>query len=517
MCDQHSSTLGKRRRRCEWFIAIGICGLLGAGAGNVAEPAQPPNIVILYADDMGPGDIAAANADAKIPTPHLDRLCREGTRFTDAHSSSGICTPSRYALLQGRYHWRKFHGIVQAFGQPVLDADRTTLAELLKSRGYRTACIGKWHLGWDWAAIRRPGIEARPEGGRRPHAPGDFDWSRPIPGGPLAHGFDHYFGDDVPNFPPYAWIRGDRIVVPPTVDLQTPDMPAEGNWEARPGPSVAGWNFHAVMPRLTAEAEAWIDEQKPDTPFLLYMPFTSPHAPIVPTEEFRGRSQAGGYGDFVVQTDATVGRVLAALDAKGISDNTIVIFSADNGPEAYAYERVRAFGHRSTGPLRGVKRDLWEGGHRVPLLVRWPGHVPAGRVETGLVGQIDLYATLAGIVGAEIPSGSAEDSLDQRPLLTGTGPSRRDTLIHNTAARTYAIRHGDWVLIDARSGGQSRVPDWFNEAEGFAKNDAPGELYDLRSDPGQRRNLHAAEPQRVADLKRRLDALVGDRRQPEPP
>jgi arylsulfatase A len=217
----------------------------------------------------------------------------------------------------------------------------------------------------------------------------------------------------------------------------------------------------------------------------------------------------------MVQTDATVGRVLAALDAKGLADNTIVIFSADNGPEAYAYERVRAFGHRSMGPLRGVKRDLWEGGHRVPLLVRWPGRVPAGRVESGLISQIDLYATLAGIVGTEIPAGSAEDSLDQRSLLTGTGPSRRDTLVHNTAPQKYAIRHGDWVLIDARSGGQSRVPDWFMKAEGFAQNDQPGELYDLRADPGQRRNLYAAEPQRVADLLQRLDVLVGDRRRAE--
>ncbi len=496
-------------------VLIALCALHATYRGTVATAAQQPNIVILYADDMGPGDIAAANPDSKIPTPHLDRLCREGTRFTDAHSSSGICTPSRYALLQGCYHWRKFHGIVQAFGQPVLDEDRTTLAELLKARGYRTACIGKWHLGWDWAAIRKPGIDARPEGGKTPHALNDFDWSRPIPGGPLAHGFDRYFGDDVPNLPPYAWINNDRIVAPPTVPLQTPGTPAEGNWEARPGPAVDGWDFHAVMPRLTDEAMAWIGDQKPDQPFLLYMPFTSPHAPIVPTAEFRGRSQAGGFGDFMVQTDATVGRVLAALDAKGLADNTIVIFSADNGPEAYAYERVRAFGHRSMGPLRGVKRDLWEGGHRVPLLVRWPGRVPAGRVEGGLISQIDLYATLAGIVGTEIPAGSAEDSLDQRSLLTGTGPSRRDTLVHNTAPQKYAIRHGDWVLIDARSGGQSRVPDWFMKAEGFAQNDQPGELYDLRADPGQRRNLYAAEPQRVADLLQRLDVLVGDRRRAE--
>ena len=496
------------RRLVVAALSVGWATVLPA----MAESARrPPNVVILYADDMGPGDIAAANPDAKIPTPNLDRLCREGTRFTDAHSSSGICTPSRYALLHGRYHWRKFHGIVQSFDQPVLDPERTTLAELLRSRGYRTACIGKWHLGWDWAALdRRP--EDRRKERRSAFAVEDFDWSQPIPGGPLAHGFDRYFGDDVPNFPPYAWIDDDRIVAPPTVDLRLEGMPAEGAWEARPGPAVAGWDFHAVMPRLVDEAVTWIDAQRRDEPFLLYMPFTAPHAPIVPAPEFTGRSQAGGYGDFVVQTDAAVGRVLDALDARGLADDTIVIFSADNGPEAYAYERVRAFGHRSMGPLRGVKRDLWEGGHRVPFLVRWPGHVPAGRVESGLVSQMDLYATLAAITAAEIPAGSAEDSLDQRALFEGTGPSARDRLVHNTAPRSYALRHGDWVFIDAPSGGQSRVPEWFMEAEGFTKNDQPGELYDLRADPGQRKNLAAEQPERVAEMRRLLDAIVGDRR-----
>ena len=493
-------------------VTLGVLTVLFLAVGmNPGRAAPRPNVVILYADDMGPGDIAAANPASKIPTPHLDRLCREGTRFTDAHSSSGICTPSRYALLHGRYHWRKFHGIVQSFDQPVLDADRTTLAELLRGLGYRTACIGKWHLGWDWAALARDTAEPR-RGGRPAFGVDDLDWSRPIPGGPLAHGFDRYFGDDVPNFPPYAWIDDDRIVTPPTVELDVGGRPAEGAWETRPGPAVAGWDFHAVMPRLVDEAVAWIGDQKRDVPFLLYVPFTSPHAPIVPAREFAGRSQAGGYGDFVVQTDAAVGRVLDALDSRGLADDTIVIFSADNGPEAYAYERVRAFGHRSMGPLKGVKRDLWEGGHRVPFLVRWPGHVPAGRVEPGLVSQMDLYATIAGITGAAIPADSAEDSLDQRALFTGTGPSARDTLVHNTAPRSYALRHGDWVFIDAPSGGQSRMPEWFAEAEGYSKNEQPGELYDLRADPGQHVNRHATEPGRVAEMRRRLDAIVGDRR-----
>ena len=211
--------------------------------------ANKPNIVILYADDMGYGDLGIQNPDSKIPTPHLDQLAREGMRFTDAHSSSGVCTPSRYAMLHGRYHWRKFHGIVNSFDQPILDDERQTIAEMLKAKGYRTACIGKWHLGWDWNAIKKPGAKAG--GGKEGFAPDAFDWSKPIPGGPLSHGFDYYFGDDVPNFPPYAWFENDRVITEPTVALATPDQTAEGSWEARPGPSVKDWDFWAVMPKLT--------------------------------------------------------------------------------------------------------------------------------------------------------------------------------------------------------------------------------------------------------------------------
>lgn len=474
---------------------------LAALAQPATRPATRPNIVILYADDMGWGDLGVQNPESKIPTPHLDRLARQGTRFTDVHSSSGVCTPSRYALLHGRYHWRKFHGIVNSFDQPILDAERTTLPEMLRGRGYQTACIGKWHLGWDWNAIKQPG--ARPQAGQG-FAPDAFDWSKPIPGGPLSHGFDYYFGDDVPNFPPYAWFENDRVITVPTVPLKTPARTAEGAWEARPGPSVPDWDFWAVMPKLTGKAEEWLARQKKGEPFFLYFPFTSPHAPIVPTKDFAGKSQANGYGDYMAQTDDTVGRVLAALEKHGLADDTLVIFTADNGPETYAYERLRNFQHRSMGPLRGVKRDIYEGGHRVPFIARWPGVVPADKVNDGLLSQIDLYATLAAIVGGDIPAGSAEDSYNQLALLKSDGPSARDTLVHNTNANGYALRHGDWVLIAARTGAVSKVPPWFDEANGYAANPHPGELYNLREDPAQKRNLYGQHPDKVADLTERL-------------
>jgi arylsulfatase A len=491
------------------LAALG-CWVLGTLSAGLAEDKKSlPNIVILYADDMGFGDLGVQNPQSKIATPHLDQLAREGTRFTDAHSSSGVCTPSRYALLQGRYHWRKFHGIVNSFDQPVLDEARLTLPEMLKTKGYRTACIGKWHLGWDWNAIRQPKAKgaAGEEGKQKGFPPAAFDWSKPIPGGPLSHGFDYYFGDDVPNFPPYAWFENDRVITEPTVPLATPAKTAEGNWEARPGPSVKDWDFWAVMPTLTDKAVEWIGKQKQQEPFFLYFPFTSPHAPIVPTKEFLGKSQANGYGDFMMQTDATVGRVLQALQTHGFAENTLVIFSADNGPEHYAYERLNKFQHRSMGPLRGLKRDLWEGGHRVPFLVRWPGKVPANQVSAGLMSQIDVFATIAKIVEFNIPANNAEDSYDQLALWKGDAPSAREVVIHNTNPKGYAVRQGDWVLIDAKTGGVSNVPAWFNEQNGYQKNEFAGELYNLREDLAQKHNLYAQKPEKVAELKAVLEKV----------
>ncbi|MBL8808640.1 MAG: sulfatase-like hydrolase/transferase [Planctomycetaceae bacterium] len=489
-------------------LIVGIEKSLIAGppssSGSESHASDRPNIVILYADDMGYGDLGVQNADSRIPTPHLDRLAKEGTRFTDAHSSSGVCTPSRYALLHGRYHWRKFHGIVNSFDQPVMDDERVTIPEMLKDKGYRTACIGKWHLGWDWNAIRVSDVKPDQKTGFPPSA---FDWSKPIPEGPLAHGFDYYFGDDVPNFPPYAWFENDRIITPPTVPLTTPPKTAEGNWEARPGPSVKDWDFWAVMPKLTDRAVAWIGEQKQGEPFFLYVPFTSPHAPIIPTDEFIGKSKANGYGDFVVQTDDTVGRILKALDDGGFTKNTIVIFSADNGPEHYAYARLRNFGHRSMGPLRGLKRDIWEGGHRVPFVVRWPDVVPAGRVSNDLLSQIDIHATLAAVVGAEVPGNSGDDSLNQLDLWKGTGPGVRTSLVHNTNANGYAIRKGDWVLIDHKTGGVSAVPAWFDEQNGYTANTQPGELYNLKEDLSQTNNLYGSMPDKVKELQEELKRI----------
>jgi arylsulfatase A len=469
-----------------------------------ADSGRRPNIVILYADDMGYGDVSIQNSDSKIPTPHIDQLARDGTRFTDAHSSSGICTPSRYALLTGRFHWRKFHKIVDSFEPPVFDRE-LTLPAMLKQQGYRTACIGKWHLGWNWDAIKKPG--AKPEQGAG-YAPDAFDWTKRIPGGPIDRGFDYYYGDDVPNFPPYAWFENDRVITTPSVPLKITPETAEGKWEARPGPMMPGWDFHAVLPKCTEKTIEWIRQQRGKAePFFLYVPFTSPHAPIVPSPEFVGKSKAGGYGDWVVQTDDSIGRILKALDEQGLRENTLVIFTADNGPESYAYERIRNFQHRSSGPLRGLKRDLWEGGHRVPFVVRWPGNVAKGAVSDALMSQVDIMATLGSAAGAKLAAGAADDSYDMLPVWKSRAPSPRRTIVHNTNAAGYALRHENWLFVAAKTGAVTRVPPWFDQENKYAANAEAGELYDLSKDLAQRNNLYAAQPKKVVELEALLASV----------
>lgn len=475
-------------------------------AGALVAEAAPPNIIILYADDLGYGDLGSYNPESKIPTPHLDELAAEGLRFTDGHSSSGICTPSRYSLLTGRHHWRDFHWIVKSLGPSKFKDEQLTLGEMLQAQGYTTACIGKWHLGWDWDALRKPGT---PKDSTRPE---DFDWSKPIPDGPLAHGFDHYFGDAVINFPPYAWIVDDRLPrAPDTLITGKFEEPAkEGRWEVRRGPGLSEWDFYAVLPTLTEKSADWVRSRKgKDQPFFLYVSFPSPHAPIIPNDEFDGKSDAGPYGDFVYQTDYACGEILKALEESGHAENTIVVFSADNGAEAYAYAREEKYGHWSSTPLRGLKQDIYEGGHRVPFIVRWPGVTRAGSVSGALISQIDLMATLAAALDVEIPAGQAIDSFNFLPYLQGEaerGP--RTQMVHNTKKDHYAFRKGDWLLLDAKTGYLREPPAAWNRKHGMPEEDGlPVELFNLREDPGQKHNLAAQHPERVGAMQAQLQAV----------
>ena len=477
--------------------------LISVGLGFAADR---PNIVIIYADDMGYGDLGIQNPDSKIPTPHLDQLAREGMRFTDAHSSSGICSPSRFALLTGTYHWRRQHGIVQSFGPPFFKDTDYTLPQMLQKQGYRTACIGKWHLGWDWQFKNPPSGRVEQWGRIREfYQPEDVDWSGPIQGGPLDRGFDYYFGDGTINFPPYAWVENETILEIPTAIVDPNDIrheTKEGNWEFRPGPKLEDWNPYEVLPTLTKRAVEWVHEQEADQPFFLYFPLPSPHAPIIPNDEFIGTSEAGGYGDFMVQTDWVAGQVLQALEDKGLSDNTLVIFSSDNGPEAYAWKRAELYGHFSMGHLRGLKRDVWEGGHNVPFIMKWPGRVPAGSVSDEVISQVDIMATIAAITGAELPDEAAPDSYNFLPVAEGASllVPLREATVHNTNADIWGLRQGQWLYLDGPTGGLRKMPPSFMALRGYEEFDTDVLLFDLESDPEQRHNLREQYPERVVAM-----------------
>lgn len=478
------------------------------------QEMELPNIVIIYADDMGYGDLACQNSDSKIPTPNLDQLASEGMRFSDAHSSSGICSPSRFGLLTGTYHWRRQHGIVDAFGKPFFRDTDITLPQLLKTVGYTTACIGKWHLGWDWEFKNEPSGEVMQWGQMRKfYLPEDIDWSMPVSGGPLDRGFDYYFGDGTINFPPYAWVENDRLVQVPTETMDINDVgysTKEGSWEFRPGPKVKDWNPYEVLPTLTKKTVEWINMQEEDQPFFLYFPLPSPHAPIIPNDEFDGRSRAGGYGDFMVQTDWVAGQVLNALKEKGLDKNTLIIFSSDNGPEAYAWERAEKYSHFSMGDFRGLKRDVWEGGHHVPFIIKWPGHIKEGSVSKEVISQLDIMATLAEITGIHLPENTAPDSYSLLSLIKGEeleSPLREAT-VHNTFETKWGIRKGKWLYIDDPSGGHRELPESFKKLKGYTVFETDGILFDMESDPGQRVNLYEKYPEKVIEL----DSLIQEYR-----
>lgn len=492
---------------------VGIsCLMLFSIACSPEKEQKKPNIVILYADDMGYGDLNIQNPDSKIPTPCLDQLAREGLRFTNAHSSSGICSPSRFALLTGMYHWRRQHDIVNSFGGPFFNDADVTLPMVLRDNGYTTVCIGKWHLGWNWVFKSEPSGEAMLFGQSQAYYnPEEVEWDKPITGGPLDRGFDYYFGDCTINFPPYTWIENDRILETPT-EVMLPDNigfeTAEEAWEFRPGPRVKGWNPYKVLPTLTDKTIEWIGNQKTGKPFFLYFSLPSPHTPIIPNEEFIGKSDAGGYGDFVYQTDWVIGQILNALKENGFEDNTIVIFSSDNGPERFAYQRAVTHGHFSMGDYRGLKQDIWEGGHRVPMIIKWPGHVEPGTVSHKLISQIDYMATLAAVTGITLPDGAAPDSYNFLPTLLGKEYNfpEREILIHNTWPNKWAVRQGDWLYMDTNSGGHQTMPEFFKKLRGYSDFETEGLLFNLKEDTEQRVNLYEQYPQKVQEMERLIHA-----------
>jgi arylsulfatase A len=495
-----------------------LCALVTLG-GFSARAEAKPNVLIILADDLGYGDVRCYNpARGKIATPRIDRLAGQGMRFTDAHTSSGVCSPTRYALLTGRYHWRSRlqQGIVGYLEKPLIPPERLTLATLLKQHGYRTAAIGKWHLGWDFQLtdnerklLKGYGGKAGGGGNVATEAT-DADraawrtiYSREFRGGPVAVGFDSYFGTDVPNWPPYCFIENAR-----TVGIPGELLPADAlrkNQASLQGPALAGWRLDNVLPALTDRACSFIEDavKKPE-PYFLYLPLTAPHTPIAVADEWRGKSGLNEYADFVMQTDAAVGRVLDALERSGAAERTLVIFTSDNGCAPYAgAKELEAKGHFPSGPLRGYKADAWEGGHRVPFIVRWPGVVNPGTRSDALVHQTDLMATLAEFLGTKLPDNAGEDSVSLMSLLRGGAQSVREYAISHASSGLPSLRKGAWKIIFGQKGGG------FAGAPGVEKT---GQLYDLATDLGETKNLWSEKPELVAELTVAMHRLVTEGR-----
>lgn len=482
------------------LLALWACGS-GEPEQTATNPERPPNIVVILADDFGVGDIQAHYPDNKIATPYLDKLVSEGMSFTDAHSPSAVCTPTRYGLLTGRYSWRTRmqEWVIAAYEPPLIAAGRPTLASFLSDNGYQTSAIGKWHLGWEWAG-EQPSRMTEVRNGQRELT---WDYTQPIEQGPTARGFDYYFGVDLPNMPPFTFIENDRVVVQPTDRYQyDPDegvvMPRtfDGN------PMAPGWKFDEILPELTRRAVAQIHERaKAEQPFFLYFSMTSPHEPVVPSEPFLGKSGIAPIADFVMETDWSAGQVIQAIDEAGIAADTIVIFTADNGHSHYTgWDNLWKAGHRPSGPYRGHKGDIWEGGHRVPLIVRWPGKVAAGAESDQLTSLTDLFATCADAIGKPLPAQGSEDSVSFLPAALGReNPQARLSLINHSNFGEFAYRDGPWKLV-------YRLGDE-NLAASRGK-PTVAELYNLSDDIAESKDLAAEKPELVRELTQKLSAAI---------
>ena len=486
-------------------------------ASDKALPARP-NILLILADDLGYGDLGAYNADSRIPTPNLDRLASEGMRLTDAHSPSSVCTPTRYALLTGRYAWRSRlkSSVLWGRSTALIEPGRQTLPAFLQMNGYATAGIGKWHLG----------LGADPDPGD--DEPGRTDYGAPLRPGPLTAGFDHYFGIPASlDMEPYLYIEDDGVVEAATGRVEASDMRRRGGggfWRA--GQIAPGFDFLQVTPTLFERASSYIRQRAAaddGRPFFLYLPLPSPHTPWMPLAEFEGSSGAGIYGDFVAQVDADVGRLLADLDAVNLAEDTLVLFTSDNGAHWLSSD-IEETGHRANGLLRGQKADIHDGGHRVPFIARWPGRIPAGSVRSELAGLLDVFRTVASIVGRELPAGSAGDSVDLWPLLRGDvdAPPPRRSLIHHSARGMFALRFDQidddgtlrrWKLIEGLGSGGFTEPRQLAPQPGGAA----GQLYELTADPAETEDLYLDRPDVVGRLTIELEAIRGDDAEPLAP
>lgn len=464
--------------------------------------ASKPNLIYILADDMGVGDLSCFNEDSQIKTTHLDALAAGGMRFGDAHSSSAVCTPSRYSILTGRYCWRSTlkEGVLWGVSGPLVEEGRMTVASLLGANGYKTAMIGKWHLGWNWST--HDGREAAADSG-------NIDFSGPVTHGPDVCGFDYYYGHcGSLDMPPYVYVENGTITAPP--DRETENKGPFAFW--RKGPTGADFQHPDVLPNFTRRCVRYIEERADaDEPFFLYFPLPAPHTPILPTREFEGKSGTNLYGDFCLQVDDVVGQIMDTLDRTGQAENTILVFTSDNGcsPEA-DFEGLKEKGHNPSHVYRGHKADIFEGGHRIPLICRWPATIAPGSVCDETVCLGDLLATCAEIVGADLPDEAGEDSVSHLPVWKGQAldASLREATVHHSIDGSFSIRKGVWKLeMCAGSGGWS-WPRPGEECEDLP----PVQLYNLDADVAETQNVYDQHPEVVEALKTLLTRYVEEGR-----
>jgi arylsulfatase A-like enzyme len=501
------------------LAGIGLTGWLQlADAVSSRRVTAPPNIVIILADDLGYGDVGVYNPEAAFPTPNLDRMAKEGIRFTDAHSPATVCTPTRYSLQTGRMAFRTGRGsrVFEGPGGPsLIEPSRLTIAGMLRERGYTTALYGKWHIGLTWVDSNGQRIEGQDVAAARRI---DYARSTPLPDGPVSRGYDFFFG--TPNCPTtdplYVYIDQDRVPVPATGLLNKealPDHPFA--WDNDRGMVAPGYLFEGADLLFLDKALGFMRshrDKSPDRPFFLVLSTQAAHAPSFPAPEFKGRTSAGPHGDFIFELDAIVGRVLGAVSNLGIDNDTLVMFSSDNGPEVRTTALMRElYGHDGARPWRGMKRDGWEGGHRVPFIARWPGRIAPGRVSAQTMTLTDVMATVASVVGVALPDDAAEDSYDMLPVLLGVqaeAEAIRPYTLTQSFREQLQIRRGPWKYLDhAGSGGNDyaraelqryRLPE--------RAPDAPGQLYNLNDDPGETTNLYNDRP----DIVKEMQALLAE-------
>lgn len=479
-------------------VLLFLTSLVIGNVGAADADAKRPNVIVIYTDDQGYGDASGLNPDSQFKTPNLDRLAREGISFTDGHCSDTVCTPSRYGLLTGRYSWRTElkRGVFNAERACLIADDRMTLASLLHDHGYQTAMVGKWHLGMDFPGDRT-----------------SRDWTQPVRDMPLDKGFGYFWGIPASmNYGVLAWFEGRFAKVPPTQYTQkkpnkiafsdyrikppydeTAQVQAANRVGGFPGKLEVAPDFVDVecLDRFTTRALQWMRDRDKGKPFLLYLPYTSPHKPVVPMKRFRGQGAAGAYGEFMIETDWHVGRILAFLDEEQLTADTMVLFTSDNGPENTWKQRAKKFHHQSNGIYREGKRSIYEGGHRVPFFIRWPaGIVNPGRVYDGSVCQTDLLATLAEMLGADLPENAGEDSQSFLKVLTEQATPERVPMVHHSVNGGFAVRDGKWKLV-----------------MGSPKNPTR-ELYDLVADPGEAKDVLASHPEVAGELEKSLTRIV---------